>query len=148
MDDQEIAPRARTENRRRPRLEFEAELIVRSTNGLVAGWALDISESGISAILAVQLQLGATVELKIKPPMALATTRAVVRSRNVFRHVFEFVQSLRDVVGHEVASDACQSCGGTGFILQAVAGVQEVTLTRIRCPDCEGGGRSTSRQTL
>ena len=44
------------------------------------------------------------VELKIKLTMALATTRAVVRSRNVFRHGFEFLRPLRDAVGHEVAS--------------------------------------------
>jgi len=124
------------------RLQLEADLIVRSESGLVPGRALDITESGISAILAVQLQVGATVELQIKLPMVLATTLAVVRSRNVFRHGFEFLGPLRDVVGREVASDDCQSCGGTGFILQAVAGVQEVTLTRFRCPDCGGVGRS------
>jgi PilZ domain len=147
VDRQEIVPREGTQTRRHTRLELEAELIVRSESGLVPGRALDISESGMSAILAVQLQVGATVELKIKLPMALATTRAVVRSRNVFRHGFEFLQPLRDVVGHEVTSNDCQSCGGTDFILQAVAGVQGVTLTCIRCPNCEGVGRSTKQAT-
>src|SRR5205807_2230006 len=84
VDRQETAPRAGTENRRHPRLELEAELTIRSESGLVPGRTLDISESGISAILAVQLQVGATVEMRIKLPIALATTRAVVRSRNVF----------------------------------------------------------------
>lgn len=145
LDRQEIAPQVKTEKRRRPRLELEAEVIIRSESGLVPGRTLDISESGMSAILAVQLQLGATVELKIKLPMALATTRVVVRSRNVFRPGFEFLQPLRDVVGHEVASDDCQSCGGTGFILQARAGMQGVALARTRCPDCEGVGHSTKQ---
>jgi hypothetical protein len=147
LDRQEIVHSLNTEKRRHPRLELEAELILWTESGLVPGRTLDISESGMSAILAVRLEIGAIVELKIKLPMALATTQAVVRSRNVFRHGFEFLQPLRDVVGHEVASDDCESCGGTGFILQAVAGVQGVTLTRMKCPNCEGVGRST-KQTL
>lgn len=145
LDRQEIVHSLNTKKRRHPRLELEAELILWSESGLVPGRTLDISESGMSAILAVRLEIGAIVELKIKLPMALATTRAVVRSRNVFRHGFEFLQPLRDVVGHEVASDDCESCGGTGFIVQAVAGVQGVTLTRIKCRDCEGVGRRIAR---
>jgi hypothetical protein len=141
LNNQQNMPREKTENRRHPRLELEAELLLRSESGIVPGRTLDISESGMSAILPVQLPVGETVELKIKLPMALATTLAVVRSRNVFRHGFEFLRPLRDVVGHEVTAEDCQSCGGTGFILQAVAGVQGVTLTRIRCPDCGGVGR-------
>ena len=147
LDRQETMPHARTENRRHPRLELEAELILWSESGLVPGRTLDISESGVSAILAVRLEIGAVVELKIKLPMALASTRAVVRSRNVFRHGFEFLQPLHDVVEHEVAPEDCRSCSGSGFILRAVAGVHGVTLTRIRCPDCEGAGRST-KQTI
>jgi PilZ domain len=103
LDRQEIASRISTEKRLHPRFELEAELIVWSESGLVPGRTLDISETDMSAILAVQLEIGVTVELKIKLPMALATTRAVVRSRNVFRHGFEFLQPVRDLVGHEVA---------------------------------------------
>ena len=139
---QELGSHVRTEKRCHPRLELEAELIVRSQSGLVPGRTLDISESGLSAILAVQLYVGATVELEVKLPMAVATTRAVVRNHNVFRHGFEFLQPLHEVLGHEVASDDCRSCGGTGFILQAVAGGQGVTVTRIPCPGCEGVGRA------
>ena len=121
-------------------------MIVRSESGLVPGRALELSESGISAILAVQV--GATVELKIKLPMVLATTRSVVRRRNVFLRGFEFLRPLRDVIGHEIASDDCQSCDGTGFIPQATAGVQGVTLTRIMCRDCGGVGRSAKQAIL
>src|SRR5712664_2989762 len=62
VEGRETALRARTEKRRHPRLALEAELIVGSESGFVPGRALDISESGISAILAVQLQVGAAVE--------------------------------------------------------------------------------------
>lgn len=52
------------------------------------------------------------------------------------------------MVGHVGASDDCESCTGTGFILQAVTGVQGVTLIRVRCPDCGGVGRSTKQALL
>src|SRR2546421_45612 len=142
VNSQENAASTGTVNRRHPRLEFEAELIVRSESGFVPGRTEDISESGMCAILAVQLGVGATVALKIRLPIALATTRAVVRNRNVFRHGFEFLRPLCDVIGHEVASDGCQSCGGTGLILQALAVVQGVGWARVWCPYCGGVGRS------
>ena len=76
--------------------------------------------------------------------MTLATSRAVVRNRNVFRHGFEFLQPLHDVVGHKPADDDCQSCGGTGFILQAVDGGRGVAFMGIRCPDCGGTGKEAA----
>ena len=76
MDRQEIEHKEETENRRHRRLELETEVRIRSANGFVPGRTLDISESGISAILPIELQVGEIVELKIKLPMALATSRA------------------------------------------------------------------------
>jgi hypothetical protein len=140
MDRQEIEHKEKTENRRHRRLELETELRIRSANGFLPGRTLDISESGVSALLPVELQVGEIVELQIKLPTTLATSRAVVRNRNVFRHGFEFLQPLHDVVQHEAADDDCQSCGGTGFNVQAVDGRQGVAFMRIRCPDCSGTG--------
>ncbi len=103
MNRPEIEPNKNSENRHHGRLELETEVTIRSANGFLPGWTLDISESGMSAILPVELQVGEIVELKIKLPIALATGRAVVRNRNVFRHGFEFLQPLHDVVRHETA---------------------------------------------
>lgn len=132
----------KSETRRHWRLELETEMTVYSESGVVPGRTLDISESGVSAILPVELQIGEAVELKIKLPITVATARAVVRSRNVFRHGFEFLQPMHDVVWHETIGDACQSCCGTGFIVQTVNGEQGVAFMRTRCSDCNGTGCS------
>jgi len=125
------------------RLELETEVTVYSESGMVPGRALDISESGIAAILPVALKIGETVELRIKLPITVATARAVVRNRNIFRHGFEFLQPMRDVLGHEAADDACQICGGTGLIVQTVNGGQGVAFMRTKCCDCNGTGRGS-----
>jgi hypothetical protein len=131
------------ETRRHERLELETEVTVYLQSGMIPGRTLDISESGMSAILPVELRMGETVELRIKLPITVATVSAVVRNRNVFRHGFEFLQQMHDVVWHETADDACQSCGGTGLIVKTVIGGQGVAFMRTRCSDCNGTGRSS-----
>jgi len=90
-----------TEKRRDPRRELEVEVTVRTENDLLPGRTLDISESGISAILPVELHQGEELELQIKLPGNTLITRAVVRDRNVFRHGFEFVQPLHRIIGSD-----------------------------------------------
>lgn len=141
MDRHEIEPDDRGKNRRQRRLNWEGEVTISSKNGFMPGRALDISESGIFAVLPVQLQVGEIVELKIKLPMTLATGSAVVRNCNLFRHGFEFLQPLHDVAGPKAADDDCQSCGGTGFIVQAVDGGRGVAFMLTRCSDCGGTGK-------
>jgi len=141
--EQQSEPGNTSNTRRHQRLELETEVTVYSESGVVPGRTLDISESGIAAILPVELKIGETVELKLKLPITVATTRAVVRSRNVFRHGFEFLQPMRDVLGHEAADDACENCGGTGVIVQTVNGGQGVAFMRTRCSDCNGTGRGS-----
>jgi len=141
MGRQEIEQNKNSENRRHGRLELETEVTIRSANGFLPGRTLDISASGMSAILPVELQVGEVVELKIKLPIALARSRAVVRNRNVFRHGFEFLQPLHDVVRHQAGDDDCRSCGCTGFTLRVVDGKQGVAFMRTRCPDCGGTGK-------
>jgi hypothetical protein len=143
MDSQEIEQGNKRDTRRRRRLELEAELTVHSESGIVPGRTLDISESEMSAILALELRIGETVELKIKLPTGVATARAMVRSRNAFRHGFEFLQPLHDLVSHATAADPCQSCGGIGLVVQSVKGGRGVAFMRIRCSDCNGTGCSS-----
>jgi hypothetical protein len=144
MDHEEIKPEDDGKKRRQRRHRWESDMTIRSKDGFLPGRTLDISESGISALLPVELQVGQTVELKIKLPEVLATSRAVVRNRNVFRHGFEFLQPLHDVVAHEAADDDCRSCAGTGFIVQTVDGGQGVAFMRSRCPDCDGTGKQAA----
>jgi len=76
---------------------MEVEVIVRTDSALLPGRTQDISESGMSAILPVELREGQEVELQIRLPRAAETTRAIVRNRNVYRHGFEFVQPLHGI---------------------------------------------------
>ncbi|HKN16199.1 MAG TPA: PilZ domain-containing protein [Candidatus Sulfotelmatobacter sp.] len=130
----------KSERRRHQRFELETEVTVHSGSGFFPGQSLDISESGMTAILPVELKIGETVELKIKLPITVATTRAVVRSRNVFRHGFGFLQPMHDVVWHETADDSCPSCGGTGLIVRIADRGHGVAFMRTRCSDCDGTG--------
>jgi len=94
----------------------------------------------------MELHVGEIVELVIKLPIAPAATRAIVRGRNVFRHGFEFVQPLHEIVGKGIVAGDCQSCAGTGSILR-LNREQGVALAHIRCGDCSGTGR-TSKQAI
>jgi hypothetical protein len=130
----------KNEGRRHQRFELETEVTVHSGSGFFPGQSLDISESGMTAILPVELRIGETVELKIKLSITVATTRAIVRSRNVFRNGFEFLQPMHDVVWHETVDDACPSCGGTGLIVQIANRGHGVAFMRARCSACNGTG--------
>ena len=141
MGRQGVGSENRRENRRHRRLLLEAEVAIRSEGGLVSGRTLDVSESGMAAVLPVELRVGETVGLEIRLPTGGATGRATVRSRNVGRHGFEFVQPLREAVVHQAAPDDCQNCGATGFILQALDGEQGVAFAHVKCHECGGTGR-------
>jgi len=142
MDTQEVVSGNRRENRRHRRLRLEAEVTIRSEGGLVPGRTLDVSESGMAAVLPVELHVGDTVGLEITLPTGRATGRAIVRSRNVFRHGFEFVQPLCEAVVYQAAPSDCQNCSGSGFVLQALDGEQGVAFAHVRCRECGGtGGR-------
>jgi hypothetical protein len=141
MERQEIEQEDRTEKRRHGRHGLEAEVTVRSANGLVPGRTLEVSESGISAILPAELPVGETVEVEIKLPLNPATARAIVRNRSVFRYGFEFLEPLREIIEkNESELGDCQSCGGTGSILQALDGEQGVAFARLKCGQCGGTG--------
>ena len=93
------------QKRRHQRIQLEVEVIVRTDSELLPGRTHDISESGMSAILPVELGEGQEVELQIRFPKAAANTRAVVRHRNVYRHGFEFEQPLRGIFRNDVVAD-------------------------------------------
>jgi hypothetical protein len=86
-------PGTKSDARRFPRLHMEVDVNIYSQkNGVAPGRSADISESGISVVLPLELNIGETVKLEIKFPVEPATVTAVVRSRNAFRYGFEFSQ--------------------------------------------------------
>jgi len=58
---------------------------------VVRGHTVDISESGISAILRVEVPVGEVVRLEFKLPLGDVDVLALVRQRNAFRYGFQFV---------------------------------------------------------
>jgi len=83
-----------TETRRKPRFKFVADISIHSQScGLLTGRTLDISESGIAAVLGDDVPVGEVVKLHIPLPSGPVTIRATVRQRSsFFRYGFEFVE--------------------------------------------------------
>jgi hypothetical protein len=72
---------------------------------MLMGRSVDISESGIAAMLTVEALLGEVVELGFILPGSPVTIRAVVRQRNAFRYGFEFVDFDSE---HELLRRTCR----------------------------------------
>jgi hypothetical protein len=80
--------------RRQPRFKIEVDIRINSrTCGMLKGHTVDISETGIAAILPIEAPLGENVELKFKLQSSPVTIHAIIRQRNAFRYGFEFVDS-------------------------------------------------------
>jgi len=82
------------EARRHLRFKFEVDISIHSrTGGRLMGYTVDISESGIAAMLTLEVPLGEILELEFVLPFGPVIVRAIVRERNAFRYGFEFVDS-------------------------------------------------------
>ena len=80
--------------RRQPRFKLKVDISVNSrTCGLLKGHTVDISESGISAMLRIEVPLNEVVELNFVLPFGRVTIYAMVRQRNAFRYGFQFMES-------------------------------------------------------
>jgi len=87
--------------RRHPRFKIEVDIRIQSrTRGALKGRTVDISESGIAAMLTIEAPLGEVVELSFTLPDGPVTLCATVRQKNAFRYGFEFVDldSVDEVV--------------------------------------------------
>jgi hypothetical protein len=90
------------EARRHPRYKLEVDVCVYPRNrAVVRGHSVDISESGISAMLRVEVPVGEVVRLEFKLPQGAVEALALVCQRNAFRYGFQFVEtsSAQDVIG-------------------------------------------------
>jgi hypothetical protein len=82
------------EARRHPRFRFETDIRINSkTSGILSGRSVDLSESGISAMLKIEVPVGEMVELQFKLPNGPMTVYAIVRQRSAFRYGFQFIES-------------------------------------------------------
>jgi hypothetical protein len=80
------------DNRRHPRFMFEVDMQIQSVRfGILPGRSLELSESGISALIPAELLLDEIVDMELQLPFGPLYARALVRNRNVFRYGFEFV---------------------------------------------------------
>jgi c-di-GMP-binding flagellar brake protein YcgR len=79
--------------RRKPRFKLEVDInIYTRTNGLLRGYTVDISESGISAMLRIEVPLGELVELDFTLPFGPVTIYAMARQKRAFRYGFQFLE--------------------------------------------------------
>jgi hypothetical protein len=94
------------EARRHRRFNLEVEIKIDSkTSGVLTGRTVDISESGISAMLKIEVPVGEMVELQFNLHNGPVTVYALVRHRNAFRYGFQFVETP---VSREIVLAACE----------------------------------------
>jgi len=95
-ENQPAASRVRgfADARRHPRFKLEVDVGVYSrTCGMLQGRTVDLSESGISAMLRLEVPLGEVVRLEFELPFGPVSVHATVRQRNAFRYGFQFLES-------------------------------------------------------
>jgi c-di-GMP-binding flagellar brake protein YcgR len=94
------------ENRRHPRFKLETDVCIYPRNAsVVRGHTVDISESGISAMLRVEVPIGEVVRLEFSLPLGPVEVHALVRQRSAFRYGFQFVESIS---AQEVIARTCR----------------------------------------
>ena len=92
--------------RRQPRFKIAVDITINSRKcGVLEGHTVDISESGIAAMLRIEASLGEVVELAFALPCGAVTIQAIGRQRNAFRYGFEFVNSDS---AHELIRRTCR----------------------------------------
>lgn len=103
--------------RRAPRFKLETEICIYGRSQAVRGHTVDISESGIGAMLLDEIHLNEVVRLEFSLPGGEVEVMAVVRQRRAFRYGFEFIENSP---GRELVTRACrelaieQSLGHSG----------------------------------
>jgi len=96
------AAREFVETRRHPRFKLEVNIRIYPRNrAVVRGHTVDISESGISAMITTEVPVGEVVRLGFTLPLGEVEVHALVRQRNAFRYGFQFVESssAQDIIG-------------------------------------------------
>lgn len=72
---------------------------------IVRGHTVDLSESGVSAILRDEVPIGEIVRLEFTLDFGEVDVHAIVRQRNAFRYGFQFVETAST---HDVIARTCR----------------------------------------
>jgi hypothetical protein len=102
MDHRDKSAVRESEKRQQPRYALHVGIKVESrTHGTVVGDTVDISQTGISALLMEQIPLGEVVRLDFMPSSAPVTVDATVCQRAAFRHGFQFLgkETTKSMIG-------------------------------------------------
>jgi hypothetical protein len=92
--------------RRHPRFKLSTKIRVYPRNTtLVRGNTVDISLSGVSAMLLVEIPISEVVRLEFELPFGPVEVHALVRNRKAFRYGLQFVESS---AGLEVIERTCR----------------------------------------
>lgn len=92
--------------RRSPRFKLETDIRIYARNQAVAhGHTVDLSESGIGAMLMDEIHLHEVVRLEFSLPSGEVEVMALVRQRNAFRYGFEFIENSP---GRELVTRTCR----------------------------------------
>ena len=76
-----------------PRFKLDVEIRIHShSSGPLTGYTIDISESGIAAILKMEVSVDQLVQLEFTLPEGTVEVEALVRQRRAFRYGFQFVE--------------------------------------------------------
>lgn len=96
-----------SETRRKPRYKLVVDINIHSEScGLLKGRTMDISETGIAAVLGDDVPVGEVVKLNLTLPSGPVTISATVRQRSsFFRYGFEFIESNSV---REILQSACR----------------------------------------
>jgi len=99
------------ETRRHPRFKLEVDIRIYPRNrAVVRAHTVDISESGISAMLTTEVPMGEVVRLEFNLPLGEVEVHALVRQHNAFRYGFQFLESpsAQDLIGRTCRQLAVQ----------------------------------------
>jgi hypothetical protein len=92
--------------RRHPRYKLEVDVRIYPRNSqVVRGHSVDISESGISAMLRVEVPVGEVVRLEFTVPSGEVQIHALVEQRNAFRYGFQFLEAISQL---EIIQRTCR----------------------------------------
>jgi PilZ domain len=94
------------EARRHPRFKLKIDVRIYPRNvQVVRGHSVDISESGLSAMLREEVPLAEVVRLEFTVPTGDVAIHALVRQRNAFRYGFQFLEAVSQL---EIIARACR----------------------------------------
>ena len=97
------AARGLVDARRSPRFKFQTKIRIYPRNrAVVRGDTVDISESGIGAMLMDEIPLNEIVRLEFSVPAGDIELMAIVRQNVAFRYGFEFIEDglARGLINH------------------------------------------------